>query len=203
MTDADEESGRPRLADLRDTETVYQPAEDSRLLAETALDHATVGPSDWVLDVGTGSGYVGARIQEATEARVVGIDINPEACTQAHRAGVRAVRGDVLAPIQSGSIGLLVCNPPYLPTPPEAEWDDWMEQALSGGEDGRRIVNRVLADARRVLAPDGTALVLLSSLTEPGVVRARATREGFEVRVIAEESHPFERLVVLELVVSA
>jgi len=49
---------------------VYQPAEDSRLLAETALEYVT--PEDRVLDVGTGSGYVGATIATEVGARTVG-----------------------------------------------------------------------------------------------------------------------------------
>jgi hypothetical protein len=51
--DGDTEDGRPRLAQLRDVETVYQPAEDSRLLAETATERG-VDSGDRVLDVGTG-----------------------------------------------------------------------------------------------------------------------------------------------------
>ena len=53
---------RPSLADQRDTETVYQPAEDSKLLADTAVVYAEEG--DWVLDVGTGSGYAAAVLSQ-------------------------------------------------------------------------------------------------------------------------------------------
>ena len=190
--------GRPRLAQLRDVETVYQPAEDSRLLAETALKHADVGRDSLVLDVGTGSGYVAARIHEGTSARVVGLDINPAACRQARTTGVPAVRGDLLEPV-CGPVDLAVCNPPYLPTPPDREWDDPMERALSGGPDGRAVVDRVLGDVDRVLAPDGRLLLLVSSLTNPGAVCETAAAAGLDSRVLAEESHPFERLLVLEL----
>jgi release factor glutamine methyltransferase len=193
-TDGD---GRPQLAELRDVETVYQPAEDSRLLAETAIEQGGVGPGDLVVDVGTGSGYVAARLREETGARVVGLDINPEACQQARAAGVSAVRADLLDPV-CGPVDLVVCNPPYLPTPPEQEWDDWMEQALSGGADGRATVDRVLGTVGRVLASDGRLLLLVSSLTDPEAVRATAADAGLDSEVLAEESHPFERLLVFE-----
>jgi release factor glutamine methyltransferase len=189
---------RPRLADLRDVETVYQPAEDSRLLAETALERGGVGPGDLALDVGTGSGYVAARLREATGARVVGLDLNPEACRQARDAGVPALRADLLEPV-CGPVDLVVCNPPYLPTPPEQEWGDWMETALSGGEDGRAVVDRLLDTVGRVLAPDGRLLLLVSSLTDPDAVRRTAAEAGLDAAVVAEESQPFERLFVLEL----
>lgn len=189
---------RPQLAEMRGVDSVYQPAEDSRLLAAAAIEGAGVGSDDLVLDVGTGSGYVAARIRAETGARVVGSDINPDACRQTRDAGVPTVRADLLAPFCT-AFDLVVCNPPYLPTPPEQEWDDPMERALSGGEDGRAVVDRVLGSVRRVLAPDGRLLLLISSLTDPDAVREHAADAGLESRVVAEESQPFERLLVVEL----
>jgi HemK-related putative methylase len=192
------DDGRPRLAALRDVETVYQPAADSRLLAETAAE-ADIDSGDLVLDVGTGSGYVANRVHEATGARVVGTDINPDACRQATDTGVAVVRADMFAPFPDRTFDVVVCNPPYLPTPPEQEWDDWMEEALSGGEDGRAMVEPFLDGVGRVLAPDGVAYLLISTLTGPDVVREMAREAGLDVTRAAAESQPFERLLVLAL----
>jgi release factor glutamine methyltransferase len=200
--DCDTGDGRPRLAQLRDVETVYQPAEDSRLLAETATDHG-VGSGDLVLDVGTGSGYVAARVREETGARVVGTDISPDACRQASEAGVSVVRANLVAPFRDEQFDIVVCNPPYLPTPPDQEWDDPMERALSGGEDGRAMVDPFLAAVGRVLAPGGQVYLLISTLTGPDAVRETARAAGFETDVVATESQPFERLLVLELTAAA
>jgi HemK-related putative methylase len=186
----------PRLAQLRDVETVYQPAEDSRLLAATAADG--IDGEALVLDVGTGSGYVGARIREMTGVRVVGSDINPDACRQAAQRGLPVVRADLFGPFRDGRFDAVVCNPPYLPTAPEEEWDDPMERALSGGETGRAVVNPFVDGVGRVLAPGGRAYLLLSTLTGPDAVRARARAAGLSTRLLAEESHPFERLLVFE-----
>jgi len=188
---------KPSLADRRDTETVYQPAEDSKLLADAAI--GGIQSTDRVLDVGTGSGYVARRVAEATGAVAVGSDLNPHACRQAHAGGVPAVRANLVAPFRADSFEVVVCNPPYLPTDPDSGWGDWMERALSGGPDGRAVVEPLLDDLRRVLTPDGRAFLLVSSLTGIGAVRTHARANGLTSAEVAEESHPHERLVVLDL----
>jgi release factor glutamine methyltransferase len=189
---------RPALADRRGTEAVYQPAEDSRLLAETAVGY--VEDSDRVLDVGTGSGYVARTVAEETGARVVASDLNPHACREARAgAGVPVVRADLLSAFRDSAVDVVVFNPPYLPTDPDREWDDWMERALSGGESGRAVIEPFLSDLRRVLGPAGDALLLVSSLTGLDAVRDHARTNGLTTMEAASEHHSFERLVVFHL----
>lgn len=197
MPDRNDPSGRPPLAEQRGMADVYGPAEDSRLLAETVLGF--LQGDELVLDVGTGSGYVGGRIVEETGATVLASDLSPLACESARDAGLPVVRGDLLAPFREGAFDAVVFNPPYLPTRPDREWDDWMERALSGGESGRAVVEPFLADLRRVLVPDGDAFVVVSSLTGIDAVREHARANGLTTMVVAEEAHPFERLVVVHL----
>lgn len=196
MSDGNED-GRPALADLREIEAVYQPAEDSLLLAKTAI--AALEGDELVLDVGTGSGYVGDRIADETGATVIGSDLNPHALRSASARGLPVVRASLLEPYRTGAFDAVVFNPPYLPTPPDREWDDWMEEALSGGESGRAVIEPFLADLRRVLAPDGEAFLLLSSVTGIDAVRDVARTNGLTTMVAADEDHPAERLVVLHL----
>jgi release factor glutamine methyltransferase len=179
-------------------EEVYQPAEDSELLAEAALDH--VAADDRVLDVGTGSGYVGATIATEIGARVIGTDLNPHACETARDRGLEVVRGDLVAPFRAGSFDVVVCNPPYLPTDPDDEFDDWMAVALSGGESGMAVVTPFLETVPRVLTPDGVVLVLVSSLTGVEDVVALADEQAFAALAVADVSVPFETLTVLKLV---
>jgi release factor glutamine methyltransferase len=187
----------PALADRRDLEQVYQPAEDSALLAETACDR--VEPADCVLEVGVGSGFVAERVYEQTGANVVGSDINWQACVDARERGGETVWGDLTQPFAAESFDVVLCNPPYLPTPPEQEWADPMEAALSGGPDGRAVVRRLLSDVGRILAPEGNLYLLISSLTDVDAVVERATAEGFTATRVAQDNQPFERLVVLEI----
>lgn len=187
-----------RLAELRgEGEQVYQPAEDSHMLAEAAAGEIDAG--DLVLDVGTGSGYVGGHVAAETGARVIGSDVNPHAVRQARSSGLETVLADLVAPFRDGVFDAVVFNPPYLPTEPDEAGDDWMEVALSGGESGRAVLQPFLAAVGRVLAPDGVVLVLVSTLTGVDEVAELAVEEGFSAVAIAEESFPFETLVVLKL----
>lgn len=184
------------LAERRGMETkVYQPAEDSGLLADAAVEYA----KGRTLEVGTGSGWVAAKVQRETDCDVVASDVNPHACRSARERGLEVVRGDLTTPFQDGSVDTVLFNPPYLPTDPDHEWDDWMEQALSGGEDGRAFIEPFLEDVGRILAPGGRVLLLVSSLTGFDEVVALAERANFDVEEVRQESYPFEALSILRL----
>ncbi|WP_136686964.1 HemK2/MTQ2 family protein methyltransferase [Halorhabdus amylolytica] len=201
MTDDEEsvdpgETARPPLAEQRGVDTVYGASEDSHLLAEAAAD--SVEPGERALDVGTGSGYVAGALAEAG-ADVIGSDLNPAACRQAREAGIVAVRANLLNPFRAETFDLVAFNPPYLPADPDTEWGDWMGAALSGGEDGRAVVDPFLEDVCRVLRASGRAFLLVSSLTGIDEVREYAAGQDLNSSIVAEESFPFERLVVVRL----
>lgn len=185
---------------------VYQPAEDSALLAEAVVDHA----EGRFLEVGTGSGWVAERAaREANVERVVASDVNPHACESARERGatlreeghlgIDAVRGNLLDPFREDSFDTVAFNPPYLPTDPDNEWDDWMEQALSGGETGRKFLDPFVDDVGRVLRPGGRVLLLVSSLAGFDDVVARVESAGFDHETVVQESYPFEVLSILRL----
>jgi release factor glutamine methyltransferase len=184
------------LDEHREREKVYQPAEDSHLLAMAARDEATA--TDRALDVGTGSGYVAAAVAE-TGATVHGIDPNPHACRQARENGIDVVRGTFTEPFRAEAFDLVTFNPPYLPTTPGEAVGDWMEMALAGGESGRAVIEPFLADVGRVLAPEGRVLMLVSSLSDFDTVVERANEAGFTATTVDEDSFPFETLSVLRL----
>jgi release factor glutamine methyltransferase len=178
----------------RALDDVYQPAEDTRLLAEAVTDHVESGQR--VLEVGTGSGFV-AGMAAGLGADVVATDVNPHACREARDQGLSVVRADLVSPFEPDTFDWVVFNPPYLPAPPELDRDDWQGKALSGGDDGRRVVDPFLASVGRVLAPGGNVLLLISSLTGIDEVLAFAADHGLAGEEVASEKHPFERLVVL------
>lgn len=186
------------LADRRGLDTeVYQPAEDSALLAGAVLE--ALDSDDRVLDVGTGSGYLASKVGDATAATAVGVDINPHACRRAHRAGVEIVRGDRTEPFRDTTFDVVAFNPPYLPVDPDAEWDDWFETAISGGPSGRSVVERFLDDVGRVLVPGGVVFLLVSTYTDPEAVVEYAGEQGFSAAAVADATFPGETLTVLRL----
>jgi len=189
------------LADRRGMETdVYQPATDSRLLAEASIDRLSARSPGRVLEVGTGSGYVAEELQETLRWDVIASDLNPNACRAAHDRGIDVVRGNLVEPFDAETFDAVVFNPPYLPTDPSVERDDWMEVALSGGPSGRAVIEPFLETVRRVLTPGGVVLLLVSSLTGLSDVTELAGDAGFSAIEVTTESFPYESLTVLELV---
>ena len=72
----DDDSSASKLAERRGEETkVYQPAEDSGLLADAAQEFAR----GRTLEVGTGSGWVAEQVAPEVP-EMVAADVNPHAC---------------------------------------------------------------------------------------------------------------------------
>jgi release factor glutamine methyltransferase len=204
------DGSRDSLADRRGAERkVYQPAEDSGLLA-AAIEERGHGR---LLEVGTGSGWVAERATDVDAVgEVVASDRSPHACQAARKRAAAdgsvgsdpsfsVVRADLLAPFDDAAFDTVAFNPPYLPTDPENEWDDWMERALSGGESGRELIEPFLESVGRVLAPGGVVLLLVSSLAGYDAVLEYAADCGLDAddSAVVEESYPFETLSVVEL----
>lgn len=186
------------LADRRGIETaVYGPAEDSALLAGAVA--GTLTGRERVADVGTGSGYVADRIATVTGATVIGTDLNPFACRAADRRGVAVVRTDLLRTFRPGVFDVVVCNPPYLPAAAGRPASGWFDVAVNGGESGRDVIDRLLADVGRVLTPAGVVYLLVSTLTGIEAVVEAAGESGFHAAAVADASFAGETLTVLRL----
>lgn len=179
---------------------VYEPAEDSFLLAEAARERALGGRC---LEVGCGSGLSAIAMAGAGAARVVATDRNPAAC-RAARENARAngvvvdvVRAD-LATAVLGPFDLVAFNPPYLP-PEEDALPGEAEHAYTGGPTGAEVAVRLVEDLPRLLAPAGRALVLTSSRGNDARVVDAARERGYDVVAVGEERWFFERLTLWEM----
>lgn len=139
-----------------------------------------------VADVGTGSGCLALSLaQEGRFTTVIALDRSPEALALARwnaeglALDVELVQGDLLEPLGSESLDALVSNPPYLTTGEYLGLDSavrsWEPRdALDAGADGMLALDRLLADARRVLRPRGCmALELDARRASATAVRAR------------------------------
>ncbi len=175
-------------------ENVYEPSEDSFLLADVALSE--IKGYEKILELGCGSGLISAVIKKNTKASIIGIDINPYAAKCTRKNGVDVIRGDLLNCIK-GHFDLIIFNPPYLPTDDEERVNGWLNVALDGGYDGRKVIYRFLADSGKCLMSGGKILMLVSSLTGIDEIRSKMIYLGYSVRDIGHENYMYEQLTVL------
>jgi release factor glutamine methyltransferase len=180
-----------------DPRQVYQPEADTYLLLEAV--QSELRPLDRVLEMGTGTGYIGSHL--AGYGTLLCADINPHACIAAKSKGLVVVRTDLLAGI-SGTFDMVVFNPPYLPTQDDERIADWLEYALDGGPEGRSTIARFIDSVRSVLAPGGRVLLLISSLTGVDEVTAMFREQDFETAIIARRKIFDEWLFVMKCVCS-
>ncbi len=181
-------------------EMVYQPAEDTLLLAR----FINPTPGEVVLDMGTGTGLLGL-IAAKKAARVVGLDINSKAvgCARlnARLNGIEnfeARRSDLFEKV-SESFDTVLFNPPYLPTEP-LEPVDCYSRAWDGGVRGRAVVERFLGGVKEHLNPGGWIFILGSSLSGYEDTMSFLISEGFDVSVVGRQKLDFEELVVISAV---
>ena len=156
--------------DFRVTSDVLIPRPETEHLVEAAM--ARIQPRDVVVDVGTGSGAIAISLALETAAHVFATDISTTALTvaQANAEHLSAQVGflacDLVDALRESSLNVLVSNPPYVPRTDrpslQREVRDYEPHvALFGGPTGLEIYEKLIADAARVLRPNGWLLLEL------------------------------------------
>ena len=179
------------------------PRPDSETVVEIALGLNRQGPTQTVVDVGTGSGCLAlALAKELPDATVYALEnadgARKIACKNAEQTGlierVSVLSSDLLSglPCDTKPIDLLVANLPYIPT---GDLDSLMpdvryfepQVALDGGPDGldlyRRLLNeldgRLALEAGVVFEAGSDQLAALGTLmTEHGLKDIEVHRDG-------------------------
>jgi release factor glutamine methyltransferase len=97
---------------------------------------------------------------------------------------VRALRGDLFAPVAGERFDAIVSNPPYLPSEDDELPRQGPQRAWEGGTDGRLVLDRICAEAPAHLRPGGFLLLVHSSVcgVEPTVQRLEGA--GLTVEVL-------------------
>ena len=130
-------------------ENVYEPAEDTSLLA----NNLNVSEDDSVLDIGTGCGILSILASEKAK-KVVGIDINPYSISCAKKnleinkigGNIDFRLGDMFKVLKKGEqFSLILFNSPYLPSDPDEE-ESWIGKSWAGGPTGRKVIDRFLME---------------------------------------------------------
>jgi release factor glutamine methyltransferase len=175
---------------------VFIPRPETEILVERALAAVARMPAPVVVDVGTGTGAIALAIKdERPDARVLAIDVSPDAVALARENSVRSnldvevMPGDLLdsvPPTLHGAVDLIVSNPHNvkehdLPSLPRDVLADTVV-ALAGGVD---VIERLFTQASEVLRPGGVLAVEIGE-TQGSAIRAAASRVGF----VAVDVHP-------------
>ncbi len=175
-------------------EGVYEPDEDSLLLAENLV----VKSKDDVLDMGTGIG-IQAIIAAKMARYVLGVDINS---TAIEIAGINAKLNNInniefkisnLFEKVDEKFDLIIFNPPYLPSYEE----DMLSASWAGGKNGAEVINKFLQSVANYLKPGGKFEILISSLNDPENIKKKFNENNLGFEIIARKKLWFEEIYVV------
>lgn len=172
---------------------VYAPSEDSELLVRALRAEGSLAGRR-ALDVGTGSGFVAAALEELG-ARVVAVDISPLAARMARERVPRVLRADLMSSVR-GPFDVVAFNAPYLPSSDEERVEGWLDRAFHGGEGGVEVSEAFVRDLRRVLAPGGRAYLVVSSRADLGRLAKAIEASGLRHEKVASARFFFEEIAV-------
>lgn len=179
-------------------EDVMVPKRGSILLARCM----GVRPSDVVLDLGTGMGFL-AVLAARTARRVVATDVVPSSVEVARANAllngvsekVEVHLGSCFAPVGGLTFDLILANMPQMPVPPGREGPaDPSLLADDGGPDGWTLLDQVIREAPRHLRPGGRLLFTCFAFLGERKALAKVEAAGLRGAIVAREVHPFPRI---------
>lgn len=210
-----------RRADFYDIELAVTPAAaiprpETELLVEEAsalaIRRLQDTPSLSIADVGTGCGAIAlALATHLPSAQIIATDISPAALVLAQRnaerlglsSSLRFLHGDLLAPLEQ-PVDIVVANLPYVRS---AEWESLPaeircyepREALDGGPDGLRVIERLLRQAPPLLRP-GAALLLEIGYDQGPPIVALASEVFPEATIeVKKDLASLDRLLIIQL----
>jgi release factor glutamine methyltransferase len=188
---------QPRLVTLPG---VFRPISDSRFLADL-LREQTLPPNARALDLCTGSGILALTAALRGARDVTAVDVSLRAVltvrlnARLNKVRVRALRGDLFAPVAGQRFDAITSNPPYVPSDDDALPATGPERAWEGGRDGRLILDRIVAGAAGHLRPGGFVLLTHSSVLGTERTLAGLEASGLEADVVARRRGPLGPLM--------
>ena len=175
---------------------VYPPQHDTWLIAD-AFRREVFAPGQHVLDICTGTGALAVVAATEGAASVTVVDVSRRALGAAWiNARLRGLRvharhGDLVAPVSDQRFDVILSNPPYVPAADDHLPTRGQARSWDGGIDGRAVLDRVCAEAPKVLAPGGTLLIVHSTLCGVNETLQQLGGEGLETSVAARATLPF------------
>ncbi|MEK6941970.1 MAG: HemK2/MTQ2 family protein methyltransferase [archaeon] len=180
-------------AGLQIFETVYDPSDDSILLAESV----EIMPDSEVLDMGCGSGIQSINAAQLGAKKVLAVDVNKAAvkntAINAKKFGMEkkiSARQSNLFEDVNQKFDTVIFNPPYV----ESEKKELLD--VDGGKKGREVLDRFLGEFPKFLKPGGKCFFLQSSLNGKKKTQNKLLEKGFEFEIVGQKKLFFEELVV-------
>ena len=170
------------------------------MLARVLREEIGARPGAAVLDLCTGTGAL-ALVAAKAGAETVAIDISRRAVANVrlnaalNGVRIRALRGDLLAPVAGRDFDLIVTNPPYVPAPDERLPERGIERAWQAGLDGRALIDRITAEAPAHLRPGGALLIVQSSINGTEATVDQLAEQGLDADVAYRERGSFGPLM--------
>jgi len=199
------------LNDPKYANAVYEPSEDTFLLIDALeqdlpfLQGLTI---TIVCEIGTGSGIVITAISKALGSGkfYLASDINPKACSCASQTAevnsvdLEIIRCDLLTCFTdrlSGSVDLLIFNPPYVVTTSEELRGSGLNRSWAGGTKGRDVLDRLLNDVPKLLSCRGVFYLVALPENDIDEIEQFFKRFHFEMFIVLNRKAGRENLFVL------
>ncbi|MGZ7069748.1 MAG: HemK2/MTQ2 family protein methyltransferase [Methanobacterium sp.] len=178
---------------------VYEPAEDSYLLA----DNLDIKRTDEVLEIGTGTGFIAISASKKA-GKVIATDINDYAIKCAIKNvvtnkayNIELKKGSMFEPVQGEKFDLILFNAPYLPTSEDEKIDEELNTAFDGGPEGRDIIDEFIGEVKHHLNKEGRIQLVQSSLADNEKTISKLEELGFDAEITARQKFFFEEIVVI------
>jgi release factor glutamine methyltransferase len=204
---------------------VLIPRPETELLVETVIKRLTaerpqagtpVLPTTSevakIVDVGTGSGCIAISLaKKLPEIEITAIDVSAEALEVARgnsklhevEKNIRFLESDLLDNIPSGFVAdAIVSNPPYIADGeiaklPKEVRDFEPVRALAAGEDGLKVIRRLVMNARRVLSPSGFMALEIGAGQRLGIEEIFG-QQRWDVVEVVKDLQGHERVIVAQ-----
>ncbi|GGK32766.1 HemK2/MTQ2 family protein methyltransferase [Nocardia camponoti] len=172
---------------------VYPPQADTWLLRR-ALCALPSARGLRVLDAFAGTGALTLAAAANGARTVTAIDrsrpalLSTWANCRLRGISVELIHGDFTTALGLPRFDLVLANPPYVPAARDGRgaglaWD--------AGQDGRRILDRLCAVLPSLLTPQGMALIVHSTISDPHQTLNSLRDNGVHAHVVAKQTIPF------------
>lgn len=149
----------------------------------------TLRPGEAFLEIGIGGGGNIRRVLQKFRL-VVGTDLSRECIEDSNRVNAELILADRATCFRASSFDAIVFNPPYVLS------DTVVDIAVDGGLDGMQIPLSFLSSALEVIKPEGTILILISSLGAVDKLEAFCKLANLKLARVAEKRLFYETLIV-------